>query len=64
MKLDQSRRYSNEKAARIANSSDAERKEGISIAFYAWTKDALYEQGKCRRIKGRSKWIKLPAFML
>ena len=50
--------YSKEKAARIANTSDAGEKGGKSEPYEEWTKDELYEQAKKVGIDGRSKMDK------
>lgn len=50
--------YSKEKAARIANTSDAGEKGGKSEPYEKWTKDELYEQAKKVGIDGRSKMDK------
>lgn len=50
--------YSKEKAARIANTSDAGEKGGKSEPYEEWAKDELYEQAKKVGIDGRSKMDK------
>ncbi len=50
--------YSKEKAARIANTSDAGEKGGKSEPYEEWTKDELYDQAKKVGIDGRSKMDK------
>lgn len=46
--------YSKEKAARIANTSDAGEKGGRAKPYDEWTKAELYEQAKRVGIPGRS----------
>lgn len=50
--------YSQQKAARIANSSQAGKKGGKSKDYEERTKDELYEQAKKVGISGRSKMNK------
>lgn len=50
--------YSKEKAARIANTSDAGEKGGKSEPYEEWIKDELYDQAKKVGIDGRSKMDK------
>ncbi len=50
--------YSKEKAARIANTPDAEHKGGKSPAYEEWTKDELYQRAEEIGIDGRSKMTK------
>ena len=50
--------YSKEKAARIANTSDAGEKGGKASPYEERTKEELYEQAKEIGIDGRSKMDK------
>jgi len=50
--------YSEEKAARIANTPDSGKKGGKSEKYEKWTKEELYEQAKNVGIEGRSKMDK------
>lgn len=50
--------YSKEKAARIANTSDAGKKGGKASSYEERTKAELYEQAKEIGIDGRSKMNK------
>ncbi|MCG2418539.1 Rho termination factor N-terminal domain-containing protein [Aequorivita sp. F47161] len=50
--------YSKEKAARIANTSNAGKKGGEAKPYEEWTKEELYEQAKNVGIDGRSKMKK------
>ncbi len=50
--------YSQEKAARIANTPNAGKKGGNASPYEQWTKDELYEQAKNVGIDGRSKMNK------
>jgi len=50
--------YSQEKAARIANTPNAGKKGGKAKPYEEWTKDELYEQAKNADIDGRSKMKK------
>lgn len=50
--------YSQEKAARIANSPDAGKKGGNAEDYEERTKEELYEQAKKVGISGRSKMTK------
>ncbi|MAZ73873.1 MAG: Rho termination factor [Flavobacteriaceae bacterium] len=50
--------YSQEKAARIANTPDAGKKGGKASPYEKWTKNELYEQAKNVEIEGRSKMTK------
>ncbi|MDT7827585.1 Rho termination factor N-terminal domain-containing protein [Pricia sp. S334] len=50
--------YSEEKAARIANTPDSGKKGGKSEKYEKWTKEDLYEQAKKVGIEGRSKMDK------
>lgn len=50
--------YSKEKAARIANTENAEKKGGKASTYEDRTKDELYEQAKKIGIEGRSKMNK------
>ncbi|CAM3301357.1 DUF7218 family protein [Aequorivita lipolytica] len=50
--------YSQEKSARIANSSNAWKKGGEANPYEEWTKDELYDQAKNADIEGRSKMKK------
>jgi hypothetical protein len=49
---------SKEKAARIANTPESGKKGGKSPKYEEWAKEALYEQAKKVRVKGRSKMNK------
>ena len=50
--------YSKEKAARIANTPDAEQKGGASPPYEKWTKQELYDKAKEVGIEGRSTMSK------
>jgi len=50
--------YSKEKAARIANTSNAGEKGGKAAPYEEWTKEQLYNQAKNVGIEGRSKMSK------
>lgn len=50
--------YSQEKAARIANTPNSGEKGGKAKKYEEWTKDELYEQAKNVGIDGRSKMNK------
>lgn len=50
--------YSQEKAARIANTPNAGKKGGKSSPYEEWTKKELYNQAKNVSIEGRSKMNK------
>lgn len=50
--------YSQEKAARIANTPNAGKKGGKASPYEEWTKNELYDQAKNVGIKGRSKMNK------
>ncbi|WP_235297413.1 DUF7218 family protein [Portibacter marinus] len=50
--------YSKEKAARIANSTNAGKKGGKASKYEERTKEELYEQAKQIGIEGRSKMSK------
>ncbi len=50
--------YSQEKAARIANSENSGKRGGRSKAYEKRTKEVLYEQAKKIGIDGRSKMNK------
>ncbi len=50
--------YSQEKAARIANTPNSGKKGGKSSTYEEWTKVELYEQAKNVGIEGRSKMNK------
>lgn len=50
--------YSKEKAARIANTSNAGKKGGKAKPYEEWTKEELYDQAKNVGIEGRSKMNK------
>lgn len=50
--------YGQEKAARIANTSDAGEKGGKAKPYEEWTRDELYAQVKNVGIDGRSKMKK------
>ena len=50
--------YSQEKAARIANTPNAGKKGGKASPYEEWTKDELYQQAKNVGIEGRSKMKK------
>ena len=52
------RGYSKEKAARIANTSDAGEKGGKASPYEEWTKEQLYDQAQNVGIEGRSKMNK------
>ena len=50
--------YSKEKAARIANSSDASSEGGSSAPYEEWTKEELYDRAQVVGIEGRSDMSK------
>ena len=50
--------YSQEKAARIANTPDSGKKGGKAKPYEEWTKDDLYAQARRVGIEGRSKMNK------
>ncbi|RDK89333.1 DUF7218 family protein [Marinirhabdus gelatinilytica] len=50
--------YSQEKAARIANTPNAGKKGGKASPYEEWTKDELYDQAKNVGIEGRSSMNK------
>jgi len=50
--------YSKEKAARIANTTNAGKKGGKATTYEQRTKDELYEQAKSIGIDGRSNMTK------
>lgn len=50
--------YSQEKAARIANTPNSGKKGGKASPYEEWTKDELYQQAKNVGIEGRSKMKK------
>lgn len=50
--------YSQEKAARIANTSKAGKKGGKAPKYEKWSKDELYQQAQKVGISGRSKMNK------
>ena len=50
--------YSQEKAARIANTPNAGKKGGKASPYEEWTKDELYQQAKNVGIEGRAKMKK------
>ncbi|MDN3492550.1 Rho termination factor N-terminal domain-containing protein [Winogradskyella bathintestinalis] len=52
------KRYSKEKAARIANTPNAGKKGGKASPYEDWTKEELYQQAKNVDIDGRSKMNK------
>lgn len=50
--------YSQEKAARIANTPNSGKKGGKASLYEEWSKDELYQQAKNVGIEGRSKMKK------
>tara|TARA_R100000935_G_C2842059_1_gene171972 strand:+ start:18780 stop:19019 length:240 start_codon:yes stop_codon:yes gene_type:complete len=50
--------YSQEKAARIANTPNSGKKGGKASPYEEWSKDELYQQAKNVGIEGRSKMKK------
>jgi len=50
--------YSQEKAARIANTPKSGKKGGKASPYEEWSKDELYQQAKNVGIEGRSKMKK------
>lgn len=51
-------RASKEKAARIANSDAASRREGLPASYEEWTKDELYDRARELDVEGRSSMSK------
>lgn len=50
--------YSKQKAARIANTKQSEKKGGKSDKYEEWSKQDLYDKAKKVGIQGRSKMSK------